>query len=63
VSLLSSSSCCTQPWGVEIVQIGSGGSFPRKVCSRSSPSSAPWLALKVDASLGRVCGGFRLLRW
>jgi len=47
--------------GVEIVQIGSGRSLPRKDCSRSSPSSAHWLALKVDASLGRVCGGLKLL--
>jgi hypothetical protein len=36
------------------VQIGSGGSLPREICSRSSPSSAPWLALKVDSSIGRV---------
>jgi hypothetical protein len=34
------------------VQIGSGGSLPRNDYSRSSPSSTPWLALKVDASLG-----------
>jgi hypothetical protein len=44
------------------VQIGSSGSLPRKDCLRSSPSSAPWLALKVDASLGRVCGGLELFR-
>jgi hypothetical protein len=62
VSLLLSSRFCTQPWWVEIMQIGSGGSLPIKDCSRSSPSSAHWLALKVDTSLGRMCGGLRLLR-
>jgi hypothetical protein len=61
-SLLPSSRFCTQPWWVEIMQIGSGGSLPIKDCSRSSPSSAHWLALKVDTSLGRMCGGLRLLR-
>jgi hypothetical protein len=44
------------------VQIGFGGSLSRKVCSRSRPTSTPWLALKVDVFLGRVCGGLRLLR-
>jgi hypothetical protein len=43
------------------VQIGFGGSLPRKDCSRLSPS-ALWLALKVDASLGKVCGRLRLFR-
>jgi hypothetical protein len=43
------------------VQIGSGGSLPRKDCSRSSPS-VPWLAMKVDAFLGRMCGGLRFLQ-
>lgn len=32
-----------------------------KDCSSSSLSSALWLALMVDAFLGRVCGGLRLL--
>jgi hypothetical protein len=31
-----------------------------KDCSRSSLSSSLWLALMVDASLGRVCGRLRL---
>jgi hypothetical protein len=60
--LLYSSRCCTHPLRVEIVQIGFCGSFPRKDCSRSSPST-PRPALKVDASLGRVCGGLKLFRW
>jgi hypothetical protein len=38
------------------VKISCGGSLLKKVCSRSS-SSAPWLVLKVVASLGRVCDG------
>jgi hypothetical protein len=42
------------------VKIGFGGSLSKEVCSRSSPLT-PWLALKVVDSLGRVCGGFRLL--
>jgi len=44
------------------VQIGFGGSLPREVCSRSSPPLVPFLALKVVASLGRVCGRLRLIR-
>jgi hypothetical protein len=44
------------------VQIGSSGSLPRKVCSRSNPFSALWLALKVDVSLRKVCGELKLLR-
>jgi len=46
------------------VQIGFGGALPREACSssRSSPSLAPWLALKVVASLRRVCGVLKLLR-
>jgi hypothetical protein len=62
VSLLSSSRCCTQSWWVEIVQIRFDGSLPINDYSRSSPSSAPWLALKVDIFLGRVCGGLQFLR-
>jgi hypothetical protein len=54
--------CYIQPQWIEIVQIGFGGSLPRKVCSRSRPTSTPWLALKVVAFLGRVCGGLRLPR-
>jgi uncharacterized protein with PIN domain len=44
------------------VQIGFDGLLPRKDYSRLSSSSDPWPALKVDASLGRVCGKLRLLR-
>jgi hypothetical protein len=44
------------------MQIGSSGSLPRNDCLRSSPSSAPWLALKVDASLKSVWRTQALLR-
>jgi hypothetical protein len=44
------------------VKIGFGGSLPKEVCSRSSPSLAPWHVLKVVVSHERVCGGLRLLR-
>jgi hypothetical protein len=43
------------------VHIGFGGSLPREDCSKSSPSLAHWLALKVIVSFGRVCGGLMLL--
>jgi hypothetical protein len=35
---------------------------PKEVCSRSNPSIALWLLLKVVASPGRVYGGLRLPR-
>jgi hypothetical protein len=35
---------------------------PKEVCSRSSPSPAPCLVLKVVASLGRVCAKLMCLR-
>jgi hypothetical protein len=45
------------------VKIGFCGSLPKEVCSRSSLSlTLLWLALKVVASLGRVCGGLKFLR-
>jgi hypothetical protein len=44
------------------VKIGFGGSLPKEVCSKSSDSLVLWLALKVVASLGIVCGELRLLR-
>jgi hypothetical protein len=44
------------------VKIGSGGSLPKEVCSRSSHSLAHWLALDIVAFLGRGCGGLRVLR-
>jgi len=44
------------------VKIGFGGSLPKEVCSRSSHSLAPWLALKVVISIGRECSGLGLLR-
>jgi hypothetical protein len=40
-----------------------GGSPPKKVCSRSSPSFAPWPVLEVAASPGKVCGALKLLQW
>jgi len=39
-----------------------GGSLPRKGYSRLSPISAPWPAVRVIVSLGRVCGRLKLLR-
>jgi hypothetical protein len=41
---------------------GLSGSLPRKGCSRLSPFLAPWPAVRVVVSFGRVCGGLRLLR-
>jgi hypothetical protein len=38
------------------------GSLLKKVYSRSSLSSTPWLALKALAFLGRVCGRLKLLK-
>jgi hypothetical protein len=40
------------------VHIDFGGSLPRKVFSRLSPSLASWLAQKVVAFFGRVCAFF-----
>jgi hypothetical protein len=37
------------------VKTSFGGSLLKQVCSKSSLSSTPWLALKVLAFLGRVC--------
>jgi hypothetical protein len=62
VPLLSFSRCCTQPWWLEIVQIGFDGFLLRKDYSRSGPSSAHWLALMVDTFLGRLSGRLRLIR-
>jgi hypothetical protein len=44
------------------VHIDFGGSLPRKVFSRLSPSLASWLAQKVVAFFGRVCGRLKLFR-
>jgi len=61
MSLLPFFRCCTWSLREEVVKIGFGGSLPKEACLRSSSSLAPWLALKVVASLGRVCGGLRIL--
>jgi hypothetical protein len=44
------------------VLIGLGGSLPRNGCSRLSPISAHWPAVRVVVSLEIACGGLRLLR-
>jgi len=47
---------------VEVEKTSCGGSPPKKVCSRSSPSFAPWLAHEVVAFPGRVFDALRLLQ-
>jgi hypothetical protein len=43
------------------VKISCGGSPPKEGCLRLNPSIVPWFVVKDAASLGRVCGGLRLL--
>ena len=43
--------------------ISCGGSPPIEVCSRLSPSFAPWLTLKEAVFHGRVCGLGLLRGW
>jgi hypothetical protein len=44
------------------VLIGLCGSLPRNECTRLSPISAHWPAVRVVVSIGRACGGLKLLR-
>jgi hypothetical protein len=43
------------------VKISYGESLPKKGCSRLNPFIAPWFVMKDVVSLGKVCGGPRLL--